>query len=150
MVLTKKSTLGLFFRSRCPLVRIMIMHWIWNKSPWFSVVDSNVNVNRTYKSPVRAAIASASMSMLASVLRFDGKHMICMQTGWLSGQLSLEEGCLNADGNGEDVGMSVSIGMFFFLPFFRMLTLSCVNRSPYTRILSSFCTNFAYGQLLEV
>ena len=93
------------------------------------------------------------MSTLASVLRFDGEHMICMQTGWLSGQLSLEEGCLNADGNGEDVGMSVSIGgigMFFFLPFFRMLTLLCVNRSPYTRILSSFRTNFAYGQLLEV
>jgi len=102
-----------------------------NKSARVSAVDPNVNVNGKFKSPVsvpvRPAIASASTSTLASAFRFGGERMIRAQTGLLVGRPSLEEGCLTADGDGEDVGMSVSMGglrtYFFFLfsPFFECL-----------------------------
>ena len=87
-------------------------------------VDVNVNVN--YKSPfsmsILPAIASSSSSTPASAFRFGGELMIYAQTGLLVGRPNLEEGCLTADGVGEDAGMSVSIGgfrtCFPFLSFF--------------------------------
>jgi hypothetical protein len=95
-----------------------------SKSARVSSATGGVNVNVNYKSPVsvpvRPAIASASTSTLASAFRFGGERMIRAQTGMLVGRPSLEEGCLTADGDGEDVGMSVSIGglrMCFFLCF---------------------------------
>ncbi|KIM47257.1 hypothetical protein M413DRAFT_271799 [Hebeloma cylindrosporum] len=77
--------------------------------------DANNNLN-SKKSPIGSGpirpptIASASTSTLASAFRFGGERMIRAQTGMLVGRPSLEEGCLTADGDGEDVGMSVSIG----------------------------------------
>jgi hypothetical protein len=57
--------------------------------------------------------------------------MIRAQTGLLVGRPSLEEGCLTADGDGEDVEMSVSMGglrtyCFFFLFVFFECLISCV------------------------
>jgi len=103
-----------------------------NKSARVSVVDPNVNVNGNFKSPVpvpvRPAIASASTSTLASAFRFGGERMIRAQTGLLVGRPSLEEGCLTADGDGEDVGMSVSMGGLrkCFLSFFSFVFFQCL------------------------
>ena len=76
---------------------------------------------------------------LASASRFGSERMIRAQMGLLVGRPSLEV-CLTADGDGEDVGMSVSLGKirtrFFFQFFFRMLTLIHWNRSTYTAPIS--------------
>ena len=102
-----------------------------NKSAKVTPVESNVNA----KSPhipavaVRPAIASASTSTLASAFRFGGERMIRAQTGLLAGRPSLEEGCLTAHGDGEDVGMGgVGVGfgglrtcLFFSLFLFQLL-----------------------------
>ena len=104
-----------------------------SKAARVAAVDANGNGNGNYKSPVsvpvRAAIASASTSTLASAFRFGGERMIRAQTGLLTGRPSLEEGCLTADGDGEDVGMSVSIGgigmCFFIFIFFEADLVVC-------------------------
>lgn len=130
-----------------------------NKSVRVSAGDPNVNVHGNFKSPVSVpvcpAIASASTSTLASVFRFSGEHMIRVQMGLLVGRPSLEEGCLMADGDGEDVGMNVSMGglrmcFFFSLFFFRMLNFMYVNRSTHSHLFLPFCTNLAYGWSFQV
>jgi len=120
-----------------------------------------VDVKGNFKSPiiaadVRPAIASASTSTLASAFRFGGERMIRAQTGLLVGRPSLEEGCLTADGDGEDVGMSMSVGgggdarksSIFFLsfPVYRKSRFFHFRRPSHTRIFTPFRPNQPHHQ----